>query len=167
MSLKKIRSAFIIFIVIIFLGGFVYSKIEGWSYIDAIYFSTVTVTTLGYGDFVPLTPVGKIFTIFFSLSGIAIGLYILTVMGKYMANEFNKKTIKKVRIKKGESVDVSKLSIHQVIEWGASKGVIYEGLVIGLGQDSIRLKLHKKNNKVLRGKSQEVVIINSKGKLKK
>jgi len=84
MSGKRIWIAFIIFICILLIGTFVYHEIEGWSYVDSLYFTTVTVTTVGYGDFVPLTTNGKLFTIFFSISGIGLALYILTVFGKYL-----------------------------------------------------------------------------------
>ncbi len=34
--------------------------VEGWSWLDAYFFSVVTVSTVGYGSLVPVTPVGKI-----------------------------------------------------------------------------------------------------------
>ena len=56
----------LIFVGIILLGAVVYQYLENWNFIDSIYFSAVTITTLGYGDFVPQTKTGKILTIFFS-----------------------------------------------------------------------------------------------------
>ena len=101
MSLKKIGGALFILLFIILFGGVVYSYIENWSLLDGIYFSAVTVSTLGYGDLVPKTDLGKIFTIIYSLSGIAIGLYILTVMGRsFFSFELGRGHIKKVIIKK-------------------------------------------------------------------
>lgn len=54
------------------VGIFVYHTIEGWSYVDSAYFITVTITTIGYGDLVPKTDVGKIFTIFVAFTGISL-----------------------------------------------------------------------------------------------
>jgi voltage-gated potassium channel Kch len=84
MAARRLWLAFVIFICILLVGTFVYHEIEGLSYVDSLYFTTVTVTTVGYGDFVPLTTNGKIFTIFFSISGIGLALYTLTVFGKYL-----------------------------------------------------------------------------------
>ena len=49
-----------------------------------MYFTVVTVTTVGYGDFAPSTDIGKIFTIFFSFFGIGMALYFFTLFGKYV-----------------------------------------------------------------------------------
>lgn len=59
------------------LSAAFYVFAEGWDFIDAIYFSVVTMATVGYGDFVPVTTAGKIFTIFFTICGI--GIFVATV----------------------------------------------------------------------------------------
>lgn len=43
--------------------------IEGWRPLDAVYALTATSTGVGYGDFAPVTPVGRICAIFLSLAG--------------------------------------------------------------------------------------------------
>ena len=49
-----------------------YRLVEGWSLLDSAYFSVVTIATIGYGDLVPHTALGKIFTIAYVFSGIGI-----------------------------------------------------------------------------------------------
>lgn len=49
---------------------------EDWRWIDAAYFSVVTIATVGYGDFTPKTDAGKLFTIFYIFGGI--GLFVST-----------------------------------------------------------------------------------------
>jgi voltage-gated potassium channel len=53
-------------------GTFVYHWLEGWSYLDSLYFCVVSLATVGYGDYTPSTPVAKLFTIFYIINGIAI-----------------------------------------------------------------------------------------------
>jgi len=45
---------------------------EGWAWIDAAYFSVTSLTTLGYGDFVPTNDATKIFLIVFLPAGISL-----------------------------------------------------------------------------------------------
>lgn len=78
--------------IIIGLGSVVYHYLEGWSWIDAIYFSIITLTTIGYGDFSPQTDEGKLFTIFYIIMGIGIILsFVNTVFNHF--NDMKKKTV--------------------------------------------------------------------------
>lgn len=40
------------FIMFIFFPAFVFSHYEGWSYDEAVYYAFVTLTTIGFGDYV-------------------------------------------------------------------------------------------------------------------
>lgn len=71
-------------IFLLIAGTIIYHSIEGWNYLDSIYFSVATVTTIGYGDFSPKTDAGKIFTIIFAFSGIGIAFYIMSSIGRYL-----------------------------------------------------------------------------------
>lgn len=44
---------------------------EPWTFVDSLYFCTVTMSTVGYGDFSPTTPGGKAFTCFYIAVGIS------------------------------------------------------------------------------------------------
>ncbi len=60
---------------VVWIGGSVfYHLAEGLSYVDSIYFTAVTLTTVGYGDFTPQTDAGKIFTAVYAFIGIGIFL---------------------------------------------------------------------------------------------
>lgn len=56
------------------LATALYHWIEGWRWVDALYFSVVTIATVGYGDLTPATDAGKLFTVFYILTGI--GLFV-------------------------------------------------------------------------------------------
>lgn len=54
------------------VGTLVYHWLEGWSYLDALYFCVITLATIGYGDLTPTTPLAKAFTILYVINGIVI-----------------------------------------------------------------------------------------------
>ncbi len=53
-------------------GTLVYHWLEGWSYLDALYFCVISLATIGYGDLTPTTPLAKAFTIVYVINGIVI-----------------------------------------------------------------------------------------------
>lgn len=167
MSLHKIGVALIIFIIIILIGGIIYSNLEGWSYIDSIYFSAVTITTLGYGDFAPQTDIGKIFTILFSVSGIAIGLYILTIVGKNIFDFDFHRGVKIIILKKNKKFNVEKINVGMVASWKDGKSEISQGIINEVGLNYIKLHVEKKNGQLVPKKDQRIIIITSEGKLGK
>ena len=48
---------------IVFAGSAVISNLEGWTFLDAVYFSVITGSGVGYGDITPKHPGSKIFVI--------------------------------------------------------------------------------------------------------
>jgi len=63
----EFRGLFVLVMVTLFAGTLFYWRIEGWSLLDAFYFSSITLTTVGYGDLAPQTAAGKLFTAFYLL----------------------------------------------------------------------------------------------------
>jgi hypothetical protein len=69
-------------------GIFVFHALEDWGFIDAFYFTGVTLTTIGYGDLYPVTAAGKVFVVLYALVGIGIVFYCLGIVGqKYFERE--------------------------------------------------------------------------------
>jgi len=71
-----------IIIILIFFGAWYFKIEEGWSYVDAFYFTVMTVTTVGYGDLVPTTDASKIVVSIYSMISLPIVLVAFTVFAK-------------------------------------------------------------------------------------
>lgn len=68
----EFRALFVLVILTLATGTIFYAWVEGWSVLDAFYFSAITLTTVGYGDLAPVTAAGKLFTVFYIFTGIGI-----------------------------------------------------------------------------------------------
>ena len=76
-------------------GTIVYHIAEHWSWLNSYYFSVVTLSTVGYGDFVPTTPFAKIFTTLYIFVGVGILTTFITVtMKRRGAKMIEKREIK-------------------------------------------------------------------------
>lgn len=65
-------------LVVILVGGTAgYMVISGVSFLDALYMTIISITTVGYREIIPLTPSGKIFTILVIVVGLGIVFYFL------------------------------------------------------------------------------------------
>jgi voltage-gated potassium channel Kch len=53
-------------------GTLFYRTVEGWSIVDAFYFSATTLTTVGLGDLAPVTTSGKLFTVVYIFAGLGL-----------------------------------------------------------------------------------------------
>jgi len=104
--IKRFLIPIAVFIMLLLIGAYAYHKVENWRYLDSIYFTVATVTTIGYGDFVPKTDTGKIFTIFFSFVGIGTAFYFLSLIGKYLfRKQLREKLISEGRLKFNKGIE--------------------------------------------------------------
>ena len=67
------------------LGTIVFRWLEGWSIIDSVYFSVVTLATVGFGDLHPTGDVTKIFTIIYILFGLGVIAAFISEITKHRA----------------------------------------------------------------------------------
>lgn len=72
LSDPQFRALAFLVAVLLTSGTFFYWRVEGWTLIDSLYFSVITLTTVGYGDLAPSTTASKAFTIVYVLIGLGI-----------------------------------------------------------------------------------------------
>ena len=80
-------------------GVFGYMGIEGWSFLDSIYMTILTFTTVGYSEVRPLSPVGRAFTTLLMLGGVSTMLYTLSaVVQAVVEDEFLRSFLRRRRM---------------------------------------------------------------------
>jgi voltage-gated potassium channel len=72
-------------------GTLFYRGAEGWSAVDALYFSVITLTTIGFGDLTPTSDGAKLFTVVYTLLGIGVVASFVTSLAIFARNDWEKR----------------------------------------------------------------------------
>ncbi len=114
MSQRTLMLQTISFMVYMVGGGAVYAKIEGWKFLDGVYFANFTLLTIGIGDYTPGTHLGRSLLFPYAVGGIVIlGLVIGSIrslvlergkkkLGRRMVEKKREKLLKEIYKKEGK-----------------------------------------------------------------
>ena len=100
-----------VLVIIIVAGVIGYVVIEEWSFVDALYMTIITITTVGYAEVHPLTASGQIFSIFLIVGGVSGALYALSGIAGYIIEGHLGTTLGRRRMEK----TVTKLKGHFIL----------------------------------------------------
>ncbi|KAG0330395.1 Potassium channel [Dissophora globulifera] len=81
---KMIMHMVAIWFILWFGGAGVFCAFEKWTFLESLYFCYVTLTTIGFGDYVPLEPGSIEFWNIYVFVGLTIFAYILTLFSESM-----------------------------------------------------------------------------------
>lgn len=82
----KLVIAIFLIIVLAIIGVLGYHFLSGFSWIDALYMTVITATTVGFGEVHPLDDVSKLFTITLIIANLIIYGYGISIISEYMIN---------------------------------------------------------------------------------
>jgi hypothetical protein len=77
---RESRGPLLLVISLLIVGTVFYTLVEGWTVVDSVFFCAMSLATVGYGDLVPHTDIGKIFTTVYVLAGIGILVSFFTTL---------------------------------------------------------------------------------------
>ncbi|MEM7332689.1 MAG: NAD-binding protein [Chloroflexota bacterium] len=100
-------------LILVGIGTILYSLFEGWSLLDSLYATIITVTTIGYGDLSPQTPGGRIFAIFFSLTAIGLASYAISTLAAVVIDFQTDRIARSIREKRMNKI--VNLKDHMII----------------------------------------------------
>jgi voltage-gated potassium channel len=81
---KNLKIPLLVLLSLFIIGTAGFHIIEGWSLPDSLYTTVITLSTVGYGDFYPLTGEGRMFTIFLVIFGVGTMLYTVVLFTETM-----------------------------------------------------------------------------------
>ena len=81
-SLREVYTAVLLILLLLVLGTLGYEVIEGWSFLDSVYMTVITLTTVGYREIHELSTTGQIFTMLLVMAGVGNAFYCFTVIAR-------------------------------------------------------------------------------------
>ncbi|MBA3051818.1 MAG: potassium channel protein [Candidatus Omnitrophota bacterium] len=103
---RKIATIIFLVLFVIAAGTFGYMLIEKWNLMDSLYMTSITLSSIGFGEVHPLSPAGKIFTMVLILFGFSLvaglaGLFTSLILqgevGNVLRRQKMKETIKNMK----------------------------------------------------------------------
>ena len=76
----RLKLSIVLFMSILAVGIAGFMVFEGLSFCDALYLAVATITTVGYGDIAPKTPIGRLFTCVFIIVGVGMAYYTFSLV---------------------------------------------------------------------------------------
>ncbi|MDO9511972.1 MAG: NAD-binding protein [Bacteroidales bacterium] len=77
---NRLMHSLVLLFIITMIGVQGYVWIENYSYLNALYETVITLSTVGYGELSPLSDAGKLFTIFLIIAGLGIFAYTISAI---------------------------------------------------------------------------------------
>ena len=108
---SRIHKILMLVASIMTIGTVGYMLLSHYSFIDALYMTVITVTTVGFGELKPFTPEEKVFTIFLILTSITVFGYAVSSFSEYLVSGKLFDHFKHKRVKK----QIEKLEGHTII----------------------------------------------------
>lgn len=108
---SKIVLALSLMVVVLVFGVVGYKMLSDFTWVEAIYMTIITVTTVGFSEVRPLDANAKIFTVFLIVTSVFIFGFAISVVTEYILGRNSLELLKKKKVKK----QIDSLSNHVVV----------------------------------------------------
>ena len=108
---SKLYKAILLLLFVVVIGVFGYMYFSDDTFINALYMTIITITTVGFGEIHPLSENEKLFTIFLILTSIIILGYAATILTEYIASG---ELLERIKFKKVQK-KIEQLNKHAIV----------------------------------------------------
>jgi voltage-gated potassium channel len=97
------------------IGVLGYTIIERWAFLDSLFMTIITLTTVGFGEVRPLTPSGRVFTIFLLFIGVGVLLYGVSSLTAFIVEGDLRDILRKRKRSRKMKERIAALKDHYII----------------------------------------------------
>lgn len=97
---SRIYTAVMMLVFLLLVGVMGYRFLSDYSWLDSIYMTVITITTVGFAEVNPLDTQSKVFTIFLILTSVVIVGYAISIITEYILSKNNFEDIKQRKMQK-------------------------------------------------------------------
>lgn len=141
-SSLTIKIGLVLILLLVAAGTTGYRLIEGWEWIDCLYMTIVTMTTVGFREVAPLSVQGKIFTMVLIVTSISVLVYVTMNLARFVLDGELTNYIKTYRVDK----KIAKLKNHVIIVGYGRNG---EQAAIELAENKVDFVVVDKRDNVI------------------
>ena len=98
-------------LIFLVVGPTGYTLLEGTSFLDGLYLTIITISTVGYGDIVPTTAPGRLFTVLLIFSGVGYVMYMFSQITEAMVEGGLQRFVEKRKMQK----KMTRLQDHYIV----------------------------------------------------
>lgn len=138
----------ILSVLLVAFGTFGYMLVAKFPFVEALYMTVITLTTVGYGEILPLDTAGRIFTILLILAGVGFVAYNLAYFSQLILDGDLLHLYRRLKVKK----KIEQLSDHYIVcGYGQMGQIIVQELhrngtpvVVIETDESLAARIHEK-----------------------
>lgn len=155
---SKIVLALSLMVVVLLFGVVGYKMLSDFTWIEAVYMTIITVTTVGFSEVRPLDANAKIFTVFLIVTSVFIFGFAISVVSEYILGRNSLEVLKKKKVKK----QIDSLSNHVVVcgfgrngMQAAEKLIAYKKPFVVIERDKEIIERHEEEILFVEGDANE------------
>lgn len=133
MNPRHLISAVIGAAILTLLGAVGYMIIEGWSFLDGMFMTVISLTTVGFGETRPLTPLGRVYTMILIMAGVGF----ILAMATQLAQTLIEGNIRRVLGRRKMDQQIKRLTGHYIICGYGRIGQIVERILQEQGRETV------------------------------
>ena len=128
----RLRKGILVLLLIIAAGIIGYRQLEGWTFVDALYMTITTLTTVGFMEVHPLSDAGRLFTIVILITGVGTFFFIAGTFTEYVIGGSLTGVVRSRRMQR----QIDAMTGHQIV---CGYGRVGEQVALDLEEDGLHV----------------------------